>query len=91
VKLTGEEAQSIVWDDHEDWMEIETEIEDTTRWSIVKQSIYKHTPTGKHYRFNYSVGATECQDEQPYKYEPEVEVQQVRKVPVTKIVWEDVG
>ena len=89
MKLTREEAQSIVYEDLEDWKTVETNIVDSSRWSIIYESIFEHIPSGKFYLMSYSVGATEQQDEQAFEYEdPEpVEVHQVEKVVK---VWEPV-
>lgn len=87
MRLTEQEARDIVYEDHEDWETVETEIEDTTRWSIVHSGVFKHLPTGKHYFTYWSVGATETQDQQPFEYDEPVfnEVKQVEKVVK---VWE---
>lgn len=46
---------------------VRDEIVGTRRWSIDHEIIFKHE--GKLYRTNYSVGATESQDEGPWEYE----------------------
>lgn len=83
MKLTGEEARNIVYEDNDDWNVIEENIVDTSRWSIIKESVCLHLPTNKYYMFKYSIGATEEQDERPFEYEDVVEpieVQQIEKV-----------
>lgn len=44
---------------------------DTTRWSVITTLIFKHIENGKEtfYKVDYSVGATESQDERPFEYE----------------------
>ena len=50
------------------------------RWSIHHEIIFKRD--GKLYQSNYSVGATESQDESPYEYAPDpVECPEVQEVP----------
>ena len=45
---------------------VQDEISGTRRWSIDHEMIFEHG--GKFYLTNYSVGATESQDEGPYEY-----------------------
>jgi len=59
---------------------IKDTIVDTSRWSIHHEIIFEFQ--GKFYRTYYSVGATETQDESPWKYDDkikctEVEIKQV--------------
>ncbi len=73
--FTPERAREIVYDegdDFEDWKEVEHEEFKQGRWSIGHDLILKHIPTNKFYSTNYSVGATESQDEIAYEYEKEV-------------------
>lgn len=62
---------------------------DTRRWSVVHEIIFEHE--GKHYQTDYSVGATEMQDERPWENEDEVECVEVRKVQKVVEVWEPVA
>ncbi len=89
MKLTREEAQDIVCDDHVGWKTVETNIVDTNRWSIIYEGIFEHGPSGKFYELSWSVGATEQQDESPFEYEDPtpIEVHQVEKLVK---VWEGV-
>ncbi len=90
MKLSKEDARMVIWDDHEDFTEIESRVTSTSRWSIHNEGIYLHNPSGKHYKLEWSVGATEYQDERPFQYsDPElVEVSPVSK---TITVWEPVN
>ena len=56
------------------------------RWSIDHQLIIRHLPTGKCYICNYSVGATECQEEMAWDYE-EANFRECEPVQVTTIEW----
>lgn len=89
MNISQEDGRSIIYEDHEDWSTIETEIVDTRRWSIDYSGIFKHIPTQKFYRLYWSVGATEQQDESPFEYDnPDpIEVHQLEK---TILVWKDV-
>lgn len=91
MKLTAEQARDIVWESDEDWQSVEEEVVGNDRWSIHKTGVFKHIPTAKFYRFNWSVGATEYQDEQPYEYDKEVEVAEVelREILVKQWVTKD--
>lgn len=67
---------------------IEDEVVYNTRWSIVHSIIF--SLDGKFYETEYSVGATEIQDESPWEYESEVECDEVYKVQKMVDVWETV-
>ena len=89
MKLTGKKAQTIVYDDHVDWESVRNTEETTghSRWSIYSTAIFRHCPTNKYYRFNWSTGATEMQDERPFEYDKEVEVFEVVEKEVTRKEW----
>ena len=90
MKLSKEDAQSIVYDDHEEWSKVESEIVDTSRWSIMYEGVFLHIPSDKHYSLSWSVGATEQQDEHPFEYEDEVEATEVVQVEKIVKVWKAV-
>lgn len=70
---------------------VRDEILDTTRWSIINELIFKDKESGKLYRTNYSVGATECQDESPFEYDPDyIECVEVKEKEVTVIDYVEV-
>ena len=48
---------------------VEDNLVETDRWSILHELIFQHD--GKYYRTNYSVGATEIQDEGPFEFSDE--------------------
>ena len=67
---------------------LENEIQDSSRWSIHYNLIFKVLETGKIYETSYSVGATESQDESPFEYEDdEIEVTEVEPYEVTVIKY----
>lgn len=96
MKFSKDILRSIVWDDLEgDVTEeqlalfevVENEQVDTSRWSIIYNLVFKFDD--KYYRTSYSVGATECQDESPFEYDPdEIECEEVvpKETVVTKYV-----
>lgn len=47
---------------------VESNIVDTSRWSIINDIVIKRKSDGKFFRDEYSVGATESQEESPYEY-----------------------
>ncbi len=74
MKLTSEEGQQIVYDDHADWESLENtkEVDEGGRWTTGYTQVFKHKPTGEHYQLSWASGATEMQEEQPFEYsEPE--------------------
>jgi len=67
----------------------ETKITSVSRWSINYYMVFSYQD--KVYGVSYSRGATECQDEVPFEYEPDdVLVEELK--PVMKIVpmWESI-
>ena len=65
---------------------VHEEIIDTTRWSIIKEIVFKDKD-GKYYQTTYSKGATECQDESPWEYEDEIECIEVELREVKIMKW----
>lgn len=91
MKLTGEDARAVVCEDHEDWsIVVDEQIINHGRWSLICEIIARHKPSNRCYRFNFSRGATEQQDEQPFEYEDSVEVPEVKLVERVVKVWEEV-
>ena len=88
MKLTGDEAREIVWECNKDWEQIEYDLVDNNRWSLFYEGVFKHIPTGKYYKFEWSKGATEYQDEKPFQYTKEVIPVEVHSVEKTVQVWE---
>jgi len=70
MEVTKEEARNIVWEEHDDFELVPNteQIIDTSRWSIYKEAIFLHKPTNKYYNLDWSIGATERQDEQPFDH-----------------------
>ena len=86
LEIGADEARGIIWGEGPEGIElIQDELVDTSRWSEIHEVVIKRD--GKFYKDQYSVGATEMQDESPWEYsEPEfVEVVPVEK---TVIVYE---
>lgn len=65
---------------------VSEEIVDATRWSIIKQIVFKDK-NGIYYQTAYSMGATECQDESPWEYEEEVECIEVELKEILVKKW----
>lgn len=64
---------------------IEDEVLNNSRWSIFHRCIFKDN--GKFYRAEYSVGATECQDESPWQYDDKIECTEVELKEVKVKQW----
>lgn len=68
---------------------VEETLVDTTRWSLLYELVFKFS--GKYYKTSYSVGATECQDESPFEYDPDmIECAEVEPVEVTVVQYREV-
>lgn len=66
---------------------LENNIIDATRWSVINEIIFEDE--GRFWKTTYSEGATECQDESPWEYEPEVILIEVEKTQKMVFVWEE--
>ena len=68
---------------------ISNEISGTSRWSTIYEMIFQHE--NKFYKSDYSVAATESQDESPYEYEgDDIFCEEVIPVKKTITVYEPV-
>jgi len=82
MKFKKEMLQELVYDDCLLAEKIEDNITGTTRWSILHEMIFKYND--KFYIVQYSIGATEMQEERPFEYSadeiecPEVEQKEVK-------------
>ena len=67
---------------------VEDNILDQDRWTTYFEIIFKWND--KFYRAYYRMGSTELQDEGPWEYEKEVEIEEVHKVEKVMKVWEPI-
>lgn len=72
LKITGEQAREIIYDDSDKFSVVKIEITSNSRWSIYKMALIVEQETGNLYTVGYSVGATEYQEERRFEYEEEV-------------------
>lgn len=84
LKMTKEQARQILWEDTDDFIIIQDEQVDSTRWSAHHDLVVQRKEDSKFFRAGYSVGLTEQQDERPWEYEDEVEFVEV--TPSTKTI-----
>lgn len=87
LTLTGEEGRRIIYEDHEDFELVTSEIVDNSRWSILYEDVYQRLSDKKFFKTTYRKGATELQDERPYEYGDAV-FKEVFPVEKTIIVYE---
>lgn len=88
--LTPKEARSIVYGDNLDWDLVKgtRNIYEVSRWSILYNAIFYNKTVEKYYSFDWSVVATEQQEESPYEYDREVKVKEVHEIEKLVKVWE---
>jgi len=90
-KFPKEFLRDIIWEEESEFedkvgIQVKNEITDTGRWSVYHELVFSYDE--KFYAVNYSVGATEIQDERPFEYEgDEVECFEVAPKPVTVIEY----
>jgi hypothetical protein len=70
---------------------LEDKVIDTTRWSEIHFVVFRDPSDGQEWGVQYSVGATEFQDERPWENEEEIVA--TRMIPRPRPVWvkEEVG
>ncbi len=87
LKLTPEQGRDIVYEATNDFQEVRRKIIDHTDWSIVYSLVVQRKSDGKYFETQYSVGATEHQDEAPYNYASEALFEEVKPIEQTTIVY----
>ena len=91
--FSKETLVDLVYDEYDEtkFEILENEIQDSSRWSIRYNLIFKVLETGKIYETYYSDDATEYQEESPFEYEgDEIEVTEVEPYEVTVIKYKAV-
>ncbi len=89
MKINKKIVQSILFNESTDGKIIKDEITSNGRWSINHRMIFLYKD--KFYMTGYSVGATECQNESPFEFDPaEIECEEVHQVEKVVKVWEKV-
>ena len=68
LKLTGEQARTILWSDDCNFEVVSDDIIGKSRWSIQHEIVIKRLSDGRFFKDNYSKAATENQDESPWEY-----------------------
>lgn len=72
------------------WELVATRMTDKSRWSVHYEAIFREPgqPQGEAWKADYSVGATESQDEGPWEYVEQVDAVKVRLTEKVVEVWE---
>ncbi len=80
--ITKEQAQGMVWGDNDpaEFEVVAKVLKDTSRWSVHYTLIFRKAGEEQLYGANYSVGATESQDEQPFQYDAAVKCHKYKQV-----------
>jgi hypothetical protein len=84
-----ETLRAIVQDELADYPVVSDEITGTGRWSVYHTAVFRDETDGTYWMTDYSVGATEYQDQDPYEYDDSV-AYEVRPVETVTIVYERV-
>lgn len=77
------------WEAPEGGEIVSRDLLESSRWSLHYELIvrFPDQPKGEAWRFRYSVGASESQDERPWQYEDEVVATLVREREVVMKQW----
>ena len=86
-QITRAEACEMLYN----WKQVHEEIIDHRRWVVCLETIFEDPEDGTLWRVFRDVGATECQEMEPWEYEETVEVTQVEKRTVTTEAYVEVG
>ena len=92
MNFKKQDLKDMAWGDHdpERFEVVKRELVDTTRWSHHYEMVFRFEE--KLYITHYSVGATECQDEEPYEFEnDEIECVEVEAFHKTVLDYREVG
>ena len=60
--MEQEELQEIIWDEHDDFGNVESGIMDQDRWHTYYSKVVKQDSTGKFFELTYGEGSTEYQE-----------------------------
>lgn len=83
MEITKEEAKNLVWGDSgEDFKVLADEITGTSRWSTLKRVVFTKDGTPGVWAADYSTGATEYQEHEPFEYQDFVKCYEVELVPI---------
>ena len=86
LEISAEDARYLIGGDLDDWEVVEENCHGTSRWEVQYTSIVKNTESGKFYSIDWSRGATEQQDTQPFEYS-DPKLIEVEGVEVVKTEW----
>jgi hypothetical protein len=88
IILSQEEAERVISEDHEDWIEVDgtREIIDQRRWVTEVYAVFTHTPTKKFYSLDWEEGSTEMQEGTEPFYGDQTLIEMEYKE-VTKMEW----
>ncbi len=89
-KIPRKTMRDILWSAHGGEV-VQDTITDKSRWSIHHRLVFKLEEDGLLYETDYSVGATESQDEQAWEYDDEVECHRVEAVEVMRVEYKRVA
>lgn len=87
LKLTPSEARELVWDGLPGFKTISNDVISNSRWSVIHHIVVQRESDGLFFADDYSVAATECQDERPFEY-TEPDFTQVFAVEKKVVVYE---
>jgi hypothetical protein len=91
ITLPRDKALEIIDDESEGYTLVENTLSGKSRWCDVYDLIFQENSSGKFFRGDYRIGATESQDESPWEYQKEVNFYEVEPytVVVTKFKTKD--
>lgn len=87
LEFSNEDAKDIAYGDHDDFNVVSDEMIDHRRWSITHEVIVQRISDSKYFKSQYSIGATESQDQFAYDYD-DPKFTQVFPIEKTIIVYE---
>ena len=87
MEVSKDTAQELVWEGESGgFTVVKKVITGHSRWSIIYMLVFRRNDDGQLFGVDYSVGATEYQDEEPFQYQNPVKCFEVEEVSVPTFV-----
>ena len=81
IEISKETAQELVWEGSSGgFTVVKKVITGHSRWSILNMLVFRRDDDGQLFGADYSTGATEYQDEEPFQYQDPVKCFDVEEV-----------
>lgn len=77
IEITKDVGQALVWGEPCEYEKVASVIQGHSRWSIQYMLVFRRKGSQQLYGADFSVGATEYQDEEPFQYQDVIKCYEV--------------